>query len=144
RSKFVDEIDRWLNARELLLKPPKNDRKDGVGGWGARYHDISVDSAARDTACHRFFLEIKAHLERCADLEKPEQRFAKAFIAHELALRMKAYDPALLQPDDVIQLINDKLGDRHTEAALRRMVTNQYPVCMVDEFQDTDPEQFRL
>ena len=53
-------------------------------------------------------------------------------------------DMAQLQPDDVIQLINTKLDDPEAAPLLRRVLTAQYPVCMVDEFQDTDPDQFRL
>ncbi len=51
---------------------------------------------------------------------------------------------AQMQPDDVIQLINSKLGDEKSAALLRKVLTEQYPVCMVDEFQDTDPEQFLM
>lgn len=53
-------------------------------------------------------------------------------------------DAAQLQPDEVIQLMNEKLDDEESAAILRRVITAQYPVCMVDEFQDTDPDQFRL
>lgn len=53
-------------------------------------------------------------------------------------------DLAQMQPDDVIHLINSKLEDQETSALLRRVLTEQYPVCMVDEFQDTDPDQFLM
>jgi exodeoxyribonuclease V beta subunit len=55
-----------------------------------------------------------------------------------------AFNAAQLQPDDVIRLINDKLQDSSAAKNLRTALTKQYPVCMVDEFQDTDPAQFQL
>lgn len=53
-------------------------------------------------------------------------------------------DSAQLQPDEVIRLMNEKMDDEESATILRKVITAQYPVCMVDEFQDTDPDQFRL
>jgi exodeoxyribonuclease V beta subunit len=46
--------------------------------------------------------------------------------------------------DDIITLVNQRLDDPQAGPALRAAINQAYPVCLVDEFQDTDPAQFQM
>jgi exodeoxyribonuclease V beta subunit len=70
--------------------------------------------------------------------------YVKAFLLTLLNNRLAHYEKAVLQPDDVIALINAKLAQEPGGTLLRQALQKRFPVCLVDECQDTDPEQFRL
>ena len=137
-NKFITETDKWLSESTLVISPPSEKT-----AWGARYHAVSTGTAGAGTACHDFFLDLKAHLARCQGLD-PEKMLFRAYLMAVARARLTRLNAAAMQPDDVIQLINNTLDNPETAQHLRRVLTAQYPVCMVDEFQDTDPEQFRL
>jgi len=90
---------------------------------------------------HRFF-------ELCAELAAAEQRFlaglelhALRFAERELPRRKDALKAQSF--DDLLNRLHDALeapGGDKLAAELRR----QYPAALIDEFQDTDPVQYRI
>ena len=49
----------------------------------------------------------------------------------------------LLSPDDLLQRLESALSSANGEN-LSQVIRNQYPAALIDEFQDTDPQQFAL
>lgn len=45
--------------------------------------------------------------------------------------------------DDLLTILADALGN-DTQRVLARHIQGRYPVAMIDEFQDTDPQQYRI
>ncbi|MEZ5540120.1 MAG: UvrD-helicase domain-containing protein [Pseudomonadales bacterium] len=78
------------------------------------------------------------------DLIKSSLQALQQALYELLKVRKLPLQLAQMQPDDVIGLMNERLSDTNTAGLLKKVLTEQYPVCMVDEFQDTDPEQFLL
>ena len=94
--------------------------------------------------------DLYCRVKNLSDFNANEEEFKKSVsvgLSALLALleqRRLRMDLAQMQPDDVIHLLNEKLQDPQAADILRNALTKQYPVCMVDEFQDTDPDQFRM
>ena len=78
------------------------------------------------------------------DANAQRQKLIKSFIVQWLNFQSSQIDLSSMQLDEVITLINTKLNQKEAGDDLRRIITQTYPVCLVDEFQDTDPEQFRM
>ncbi len=94
--------------------------------------------------------QLYAMMRNLADFNVNEERFVGAIAVGQSELlslleqKKTSVDLAQMQPDDIIQLINSKLNEPLSAKILRAALTQQFPLCMVDEFQDTDPDQFRV
>jgi len=70
--------------------------------------------------------------------------YVKAFVYSLFKNRLSQLEKTVLQPEDAIALLNAKLMQASSGEMLRDALIKQFPVCLVDECQDTDPDQFRL
>jgi len=66
---------------------------------------------------------------------------ARTFV--RAALEQRKRDQGLLYYDDLLRLLDQALA-RDSAEALAAAVRNRYPVALIDEFQDTDPQQYRI
>jgi exodeoxyribonuclease V beta subunit len=89
-------------------------------------------------------LKLKIHIRACLDFQSGIKTDGAALILQKLHEKQNELNLEQMSLDDVIRLINNKLADETSAAALRRIILQTYPVCLVDEFQDTDPEQFTM
>jgi len=84
-------------------------------------------------------------LIRCADAWRDQLEALPAYLAHEfLKMRDRAVEHAIrreqtLRFDDLLQC-----ALKLTESGSARAINHRYQVCLVDEFQDTDPLQFQI
>jgi len=60
-----------------------------------------------------------------------------------LRLKQLKASQGILAPDDLLALLNDAI-EGETGGQLLEQIRSQYPVAMVDEFQDTDALQYRV
>jgi exodeoxyribonuclease V beta subunit len=98
----------------------------------------------RDTPVHAAFAAIDALL----DAQSTIDRLQSLILAHAvpwIAERLEAAKQRLAQLgyDDMLKRLDGALHERHGEQ-LAQTIATQYPVALIDEFQDTDPLQWRI
>jgi exodeoxyribonuclease V beta subunit len=102
---------------------------------------FSKDYSAHVPECFEHTAELKAGLDAIAPVAHALLRHAACAIAHrmaELKRRNRQFGFA-----DMLARLKDALEGPNGEA-LRRRILDQYPVALVDEFQDTSPDQYRI
>lgn len=71
----------------------------------------------------------------------PEAKFAslvrEEFFERKRKLRIHGYD-------DMVNRLTDALDDPETGGVAAEILSERFPIVMVDEFQDTDPQQWRI
>lgn len=102
------------------------------------------DSTAQDAVA--IFIRAFVHYANTSvERETLMMRNFRALLLQYLRSKMAAIDPETMQLDEVVSLVNQTLQGGGIKAAqLRAMITRSYPLCLVDEFQDTDPAQFEM
>ena len=102
---------------------------------------FSKDYSAPVPECFEHTSELKDGLDAIAPVSHALLRHAACAIAHrmaELKRRNRQFGFA-----DMLVRLKDALEGPNGDA-LRRRILDQYPVAMVDEFQDTSPDQYRI
>ncbi|KGF83059.1 exodeoxyribonuclease V subunit beta [Massilia sp. JS1662] len=102
---------------------------------------FSKDYSAPVPECFEHTAALKQGLDAIAPVSHALLRHAACAIAHrmaELKRRNRQFGFA-----DMLARLKDALEGPNGEA-LRRRILDQYPVAMVDEFQDTSPDQYRI
>ncbi|MBW8899944.1 MAG: exodeoxyribonuclease V subunit beta [Massilia sp.] len=102
---------------------------------------FSKDYSAPIPECFEHTAALKEGLDAIAPVAHALLRHAACAIAHrmaELKRRNRQFGFA-----DMLARLKDALEGPNGEA-LRRRILDQYPVAMVDEFQDTSPDQYRI
>lgn len=95
-------------------------------------------------ACFDMVMRLRDHFRAALQFKSEMKMRGAAVILRTLQQKQGEFALDQMSLDDVIHLINQKLSDDKSAKSLRRIITQTYPVCLVDEFQDTDPEQFRM
>jgi exodeoxyribonuclease V beta subunit len=102
---------------------------------------FSKDFSAPVPECFEHTTALKEGLDAIAPVSHALLRHAACAIAHrmaELKRRNRQFGFA-----DMLARLKAALEGPNGEA-LRRRILDQYPVAMVDEFQDTSPDQYRI
>ena len=113
----------------------------------ARYTQAKLDSAASKgnaAPVHPVFESIQQLL----DIWEAEPPIAPLLLAHAvpwIAARVDAIRERQAKPgfDDMLRQLDAALHGPHG-AALADSIAEQYPLALIDEFQDTDPLQWRI
>jgi exodeoxyribonuclease V beta subunit len=136
-NRLIRAIGDWMGSDVLALKMPTGDVFVRIGLFLAQKHTAPLSVIVRD---------ILLHAQSCVVSEDAiKQNGSRALLLQWLQTALSVIDLSAMQLDDVVRLINNKLqADDESATALRQAITASYPVCMVDEFQDTDPEQFAM
>ncbi len=138
--KWFDALRAWANDPALVM-PDLNktawDRlcPDGIVGAFAK------DFTAEVPDCFGFTTPLREALARLQPLSHALLRHAASHIAarmRELKARNRQFGFA-----DMLERLKEALEGPNGEA-LRRRIVLQFPVAMVDEFQDTSPDQYRI
>ena len=138
--KWFEALRAWANDPALVM-PNLNktawDRlcPDGIIGAFAK------DFTAEVPACFSFTAPLREALERLQPLSHALLRHAASHIAarmRELKARNRQFGFA-----DMLERLKDALEGPNGQA-LRQRIVLQFPVAMVDEFQDTSPDQYRI
>ncbi len=139
-DKGFDALRHWANdpqAHDLPLSDALWTRltPDGI------VNAFSKDYSAPVPECFEHTAALKERLDAIAPVAHALLRHAACAIAHrmaELKRRNRQFGFA-----DMLARLKDALEGPNGEA-LRRRILDQYPVAMVDEFQDTSPDQYRI
>ena len=143
----ADSLVKWFEAlRAWALDPARVLPDLNETAWKRLCPDGIVDAFAKDfvadvPACFGFTAPLKDALARLQPLSHSLLRHAAGHIAgrmRELKARNRQFGFA-----DMLERLKDALEGPNGEA-LRRRIVLQFPVAMVDEFQDTSPDQYRI
>jgi exodeoxyribonuclease V beta subunit len=138
--KWFEALRRWA-ADPALAAPDLNDTAwrrltpDGIMDAFGKDHSATVPECFEHTAT------LRAALDAIEPLKHQLLRHAACNIARrmvELKKRNRQFGFA-----DMLERLKAALEGPNGEA-LRRRIVEQYPVALVDEFQDTSPEQYRI
>ncbi|WP_018693583.1 exodeoxyribonuclease V subunit beta [Algicola sagamiensis] len=94
---------------------------------------------------HEIFSMISQCAEDLAGLKDAVKGYWVPFAVTEIRGRLAKVklEKQLLTPDDLLQQLSEALQS-DDEGRLAEKVATQYPVAMIDEFQDTDPIQYHI
>ncbi len=87
------------------------------------FNAYEVFAASRTYASHQLLIKFLTCIRQRLNIIKQKQQ--------------------ILAPDDLLVLLNQALDSENADILLQQ-VRRQYPVAMVDEFQDTDAKQYRI
>ncbi|TWI67632.1 DNA helicase/exodeoxyribonuclease V beta subunit [Pseudoduganella lurida] len=133
----------FASLRSWALDPARVDPGMSASGW-KRLVPAGIAEACSEPAIPAEFAELEAlktALDACEPLAHRLYRHAAGIIAARMA-ELKARDRQFGFADMLVRLQNALEGENG--AALRQRITEQYPVALVDEFQDTAPSQYRI
>jgi exodeoxyribonuclease V beta subunit len=138
--KWFEALRAWAHDPAQVL-PALNDT-----AWRRLCPDGIVDAFSKDfvaevPACFGFTSPLQQALEALQPLSHALLRHAASHIAarmRELKTRNRQFGFA-----DMLERLKDALEGPNGEA-LRQRIVLQFPVAMVDEFQDTSPDQYRI
>ncbi len=138
--KWFEALRTWADDPARVL-PELNDT-----AWRRLCPDGIMDAFSKDftaevPACFDFTAPLQDALARLQPLSHSVLRHAASHIAarmRELKARKRQFGFA-----DMLERLKDALEGPNGEA-LRRRIVLQFPVAMVDEFQDTSPDQYRI
>ncbi len=165
---WADELEGLLEqAREAKAFNGQSLNRKNLGNWLDKLRDWAADPAAETLDIGKGFerltsagladiwkqgtppvhpaleamAELKDRLAALAGPAQPALRHAAAWIAERFDTEKRrraqmGFDDMLTRLDDALQGDN---GER-----LAAVIRGQFPVAMIDEFQDTDPLQFRI
>lgn len=113
----------------------------------ARYTQAKLDSATSKNntpPTHRAFGAIQTLLDICST----EPPLAPLLLSHAIpwiTARIEQIRERQAMPgfDDMLRQLDAALGGAHG-AQLAETIADQYPLALIDEFQDTDPLQWRI
>ena len=90
---------------------------------------------------HPAFIALNDHAEVCAD--ESERLLKAAAAAIDRRFRRAQQQRAQIGFNDLLTRLRDALYGPDGEA-LARTLRERFPVALIDEFQDTDPDQYRI
>jgi exodeoxyribonuclease V beta subunit len=142
-----DSLVKWFEALRAWARDPALVMPDlGDTGWRRLTPDGIIDAYAKDfdaavPACFEGTAALKAALDEIEPMAHALLRHAACNIARrmtDLKRRNRQFGFA-----DMLARLKSALEGANGEA-LRRRIVEQFPVAMVDEFQDTSPDQYRI
>jgi exodeoxyribonuclease V beta subunit len=142
-----DSLVKWFEALRAWAADPARHQPDlGDTAWKRLTPDGIVDAFSKDfsAALPECFDHTRALQQALAAIEPVAHallRHAAGHIARRMAeLKRRNHQFGFA---DMLARLKSALEGANGEA-LRRRITEQYPVAMVDEFQDTSPDQYRI
>lgn len=142
REDEYNQLIAWLNSEGLDPMP-----KSAASVFdGKRY---ARKQAEIKTELNQIFEPLKALKQQASEIEKEISRAqADAIITHALSsisqtIVERKKQSAVMDFDDLVTSLQQSLASETGEALATQLVA-QYPVALVDEFQDTDPAQYAI
>ncbi|MDH4020890.1 MAG: UvrD-helicase domain-containing protein [Xanthomonadales bacterium] len=113
---------------------------------GTKFFDswMRLSENVGEGGCFSLFLRVQKHVKAYLGFKDDISVKGKNLVLQSLHQKQGEFALDKMSLDDVVRLINDKLKDKKSAPMLRQIITQTYPVCLVDEFQDTDPAQFNM
>lgn len=135
-AELIKCIEGWFSSRDTQLHIPARNRRP--------YNKLNP-LAKSEGELAQWMAAVLQHAENSQPLAYYRKNPFLALLAQWLRAALAKPQLSSMQLDDVICLINQTLQKNNfASRKLRQMITENYPACLVDECQDTDPEQFKL
>ncbi len=128
--------------RRIFSKPSIDYGKEPTAKYFKTW--IALPDDAGSGEYFNFLLEARQQIQCWFDFVSRYRQAGPAAISKAILEAQQEVPLDEMSADEVIRLIRQKLDDPQTARSLRQIITQSYPVCLVDEFQDTDPEQFNM
>jgi exodeoxyribonuclease V beta subunit len=132
--KWLNEVSEWAFITDSALDLPKNLIK-----FSQSTLDEKTPKGAKPT--HAIFESIEKILD--LDLSIKNTILIKATEWVRDDLQKSKHSQSLLGFDDLLLRLDDALQNS-PENHLAEQIRNSYPIALIDEFQDTDPVQYRI
>ncbi|WP_338763811.1 exodeoxyribonuclease V subunit beta [Massilia sp. METH4] len=143
RKMRADWVAGWLGTLRAWAADPEMVELDLKGGW-KRLVPSGMAEAYSGTDLFDGFealAQLRDALAACEPLSHRLYRHAAGIISARMA-ELKAQQRQFGFADMLVRLQHALEGENGQ--ALRQRITEQYPVALVDEFQDTAPAQYRI
>ncbi|WP_033888062.1 UvrD-helicase domain-containing protein, partial [Pseudomonas aeruginosa] len=140
RGKDSDEtFDAWLQA--LADWSEGGEQPANLGKFGQTRIKLTAKRVAPEHAALRAIDAWAAHQEERPDLAPHLLLHALGEVGHELEIEKQRR--AEIGFDDLLSRLDRALQGPGGER-LAQLIREQFPVALIDEFQDTDPVQYRI
>ena len=139
---FFERIDNYFRSENLL---PVADQLSYLSTSALHHHSRKTQRGSDSKLEHEFFLEVEVILEKLEILVaaiRPAALRSAFEDCREQVLRYKKANQKLSY-DDLIYFTRQAL-QASAGSRLAAIIRKQYPVAMIDEFQDTDQAQFSI
>lgn len=143
RSDFAG-IQAWLalSEGEALANPPVV-KKSLIDNYGWKNFPSAYDGPLPDAELLSALDALAKGVASKPGIKGPLAQHAASWIKQRFEQRM--YQDAAMGFDDIIRQARAALCTQgEASEQLAQMVREQYPVAMIDEFQDTDPDQYAI
>ncbi|WP_435237280.1 exodeoxyribonuclease V subunit beta [Psychromonas sp. PT13] len=131
---WLNEVSAWAAQSDSSLTVPKNLFK-----FSQKTLDEKTPKGATPT--HSVFKDIEALLEQDLSLKNTLLIKATKWIRHHLQSSKQMQ--MLLGFDDLLTRLDTAL-QQSPDQHLAEQIKSAYPIALIDEFQDTDPVQYRI
>jgi len=131
---WLEEVSQWALTSSASLTLPKS-----LGKFSQKVLDEKTPKG--EIPKHPVFSEIEALLE--LDLSLENTILVKATHWVQAHLQSNKNKQMLLGFDDLLTRLDGAL-QKDNENTLALHIRNAYPIALIDEFQDTDPVQYRI
>lgn len=141
RSYSSKNLPVWINKVSLWAQSETGDYQ--VPAELARFGQQMLDEKTKKGSPpqHTLFASIDTFLAQPLSLR--DLVIARALVEVRAAVRKEKRQQALLGFDDLLSRLDDALQQPGGEQ-LAQAIRQRFPVALIDEFQDTDPLQYRI
>jgi len=142
----LSDINRWVENKHEF------DKKDDLQRFGAEKL-INGLVKAHKTQSEQFtfaaFSAIDEYLNYLKDQKSIDTDFKQAIHRHAIQWMRNRYEEekqtlACMTFNDMINRLDYALDEGDNAQRLANVIREQYPIALIDEFQDTDPVQYRI
>jgi len=144
-------MESWIDQLEEFLKngDPPFDLFEQFKKFRQSFLNDSLTASSRkkglEAPQHSFFELADTYQEVAETLKEYEIFFKKELLDYlSVELQQKKEELQVLSYDDLLLRLRDALYDPRRGERLARKLRQKYPLALVDEFQDTDPNQYDI
>ncbi len=152
--KASGSFTRWLDGRELIINQFVNSPNSINNKDAKTFSYFTVEGLKKsvkkggvpcDHVLADLFTDWWQHFQLLEESQNYASRELMIFLLEKVRIRLQQLKSAksILAPDDLLAMLNIAI-DGETGPQLLQQIREQYPVAMVDEFQDTDALQYRV
>ncbi len=145
KPETLEHLQRFAQSTDFEFKIGKGSKKESWEIFTAEKMTKAAKKGSKDLSHLDFsrFDELAEQQLSCHRLLKQYYiTFSLDWVKQRLVEQKQRFN--LVSPDDLLQRIQSALLKEEAGQRLAQTIARQYPVAMVDEFQDTDPIQFNI
>ncbi|WP_213997026.1 exodeoxyribonuclease V subunit beta [Arsukibacterium sp.] len=137
-------LDNWLQKLQAWLQAPDSNLDLGTGWYRLSPEGIAEcwkEGPVPDHPAFAGIVQLQTALQNLAEPRQLLMQHAGCWLAQRIQTGLS--QQALMGFDDMLLRLHQAL---HSEQgnALAALIRKQYPVALIDEFQDTDPIQYQI